>query len=132
MNEDNEFEWRRHLLTALDGLSKKIDENSAEHVNIRAEIASIRNDLTAVKATDPDKKLSDYVQSSRGWRMVIVGQAVTILISICSMIWWGGTINERVINIKANQINITKDVDDLKITSIGYREWRTTKQETNK
>ncbi len=124
-NDNNELEWRRHLLTALDGLAKKVDENSAEHVIIRTEIASVKNDMVALKASDPDKKITEYVNSSRGWRMIIVGQIVTILLIVASGIWWGATLDEEVEGLQRNQIRNLQDVDDLKLTSTGYREFRT-------
>jgi hypothetical protein len=122
---NNELEWRRHLLTALDNVAKKVDENSAEHVMIRAEIAAVKLDVTALKATEPDKKMNEYINSSRGWRMAVVGQMVTILILIGTFIWNFSALNSSVNSLHENQIRNLKDVDDLKMTSNGYREWRT-------
>ena len=126
MTEDqNELEWRRHLLNAIDSVAKKVDENSAEHVLIRAEVAAVKLDVTALKSADPDKKFTEYINSSRAWRLVIVGQMVAILVLIGSFIWNFSALTSRVDTLRDNQVKNLRDVDDLKMTSNGYREWRT-------
>jgi len=121
---DNEFEWRRHLIGALDNVAKKVDENSAEHILIRAEIAAVKLDVTAMKSSDPDKKITDWIQSSRGWRIAIVAQIATLLIVAGTFIWNFSALNSEVKSLHENQVRNLRDVDDLKMTSIGYREFR--------
>lgn len=124
VESDNEIEWRRHLLTALDNVSKKIDENSNEHIAIRDDVADVKMDVSALKAIEPDKRLTDYMQSSRGWRIVIVSQVVAILILIGSAIWNFSALTSTVTHIHENQKKVMQDIDDLKITSDGYRSFR--------
>ena len=147
MTEDtNELEWRRHLLSALDTVSKRIEENSSEHVLIRAEIAAVKVDVAAfksdidvVKKQNPNAELEKYVTSSRGWRMVIVGQLITILALIFSAVWWGGTLNERVFQLRENQVKVINEVKDLskdmtvlKTVSIGYNNYMTSQKDSRK
>lgn len=124
VDDQNELEWRRHMLSAIDNVSKKIDENSAEHIVIRAEVAAVKLDVTALKSADPDKKFTDYINSSRSWRLVIVGQLIAMLAIVGTAIWNFSALTHEVRSLHANQIENLRDVDDLKMTSAGYREWR--------
>ena len=112
------------MLSAIDNVSKKIDENSAEHIVIRAEVAAVKLDVTALKSADPDKKFTDYINSSRSWRLVIVGQLIAMLAIVGTAIWNFSALTHEVRSLHANQIENLRDVDDLKMTSAGYREWR--------
>jgi len=112
------------MLSAIDNVSKKIDENSAEHIVIRAEVAAVKLDVTAIKSADPDKKFTEYINSSRSWRLVIVGQLIAMLAIVGTAIWNFSALTHEVRSLHANQIENLRDVDDLKMTSAGYREWR--------
>lgn len=109
---------------AIDGLSKKVDENSAEHIMIRNEIAAVKADMLAMKAIDPDKKITEYMNSSRAWRMVIVGQAVALLILIGSAIWNFSALTSMVASLHDNQVKNLHDVEDIKMTCTGYRDFK--------
>lgn len=118
-------------MTALDNVSKRLEENSTEHTLIRAEIAEVKVEVAAVKVLNPDKRVDDYINSERGWKMLAVGQVVAILAMVGSALIWGSALSERVINIKANQVNVMQDIEELKITSPEYREFKLHKPMTN-